>query len=147
MLTMLWLTSALKFWMGAYFRDVSLKSLGVVVHLGHGGQPCRIPGDFVKDFVVVETNGIHYVDMQFCGCYQTTGSHPRTQLLRAGLLPATHIRPTTAFTFNVLNTFHILTLQSKVSAYDYYQSLERLSDNTVNRDAKVSLLYFTVLSR
>ena len=132
----------MKCWSGVYFRDVSLKSLGLVVHLGHGGQRCDIPGELIKDFTIVNTTGIHYIDVQFCGCYKSTGgSHHRTQLLRASLFPATHIRPTIAFTFNVLDTFHLLTLQSKISAYNYYQTLERISNNTVSREAKVCLCH------
>ena len=32
--------------------------------------------------------------------------------------------------FNVLNTFQLITLQGKVSAFDYYYSLKHKSDNT-----------------
>ncbi|KAL1743885.1 hypothetical protein HDZ31DRAFT_39981, partial [Schizophyllum fasciatum] len=32
-------------------------------------------------------------------------------------------------TFEVLNQFHVITLHGKLTAYDYYASLERLSDN------------------
>jgi len=35
-----------------------------------------------------------------------------------------------AFTFDVLNTFHLLTLQGKVIAYDFYSALQHKTDNT-----------------
>ncbi len=34
------------------------------------------------------------------------------------------------FTFAVLNHFHLLTLQSKIAAYDFYLALERQTDNS-----------------
>ena len=46
-------------------------------------------------------------------------------------------RPQTAFTFEMLDTFHLLTLQSKISAYDYYSSLENKTNN-VSKSVKVS---------
>jgi hypothetical protein len=108
------------------------------VHLGHNGYPCPIPGYTVDDFTVINTSGVHSVDVQFCGCYGTVGgSHPRIQLLRAGLLPSTHTRPISAFTFDVLDSFHLLTLQGKTSAYDFYLSLVHKSDNTGLLDTKV----------
>lgn len=92
----------------------------------------------MQEFAVIDTNGIHTLEVEFCGCYTSPGgSHYRTQLLRVGLFPSTHIRPTSAFTFNVLDAFHLLTLQGKTSAYDYYLSLEHMTENTGRLDTKV----------
>ena len=92
----------------------------------------------MTEFTVVDTNGVHLTDMQFCGCYGSPGgSQSRNQLLRAGLLPSTHARPVTAFTFDVLDSFHLLTLQGKTTAYDFYYSLAHKSDNTRLLDVKV----------
>ena len=127
-----------QYWTGQFFDDVSLKSLGVKLKLGHCGSDCRIPHESSAAFTVVDITGVHVVDVEFCGCYASVGgSHPRNQLLRAGLFPATHTRPTTAFTFEVLDTFHLLTLQGKISAYDFYHSLAHKSDNTGTMDTKV----------
>jgi hypothetical protein len=127
-------------WTGNHFEDVQLKSLGIKVHLGHNGGLCPMPGNIVENFTVVDTNGIHSVDIHFCGCYATAGgSLNRIQLLRVGLLPPTHTRPTSAFTFDVLDSFHLLTLQGKTSAYDYYLALAHKSDNTGLLDTKVCL--------
>jgi hypothetical protein len=41
------------------------------------------------------------------------------------------------FTFDVLNTFHLLTLQGKVSAYEFYCALQHKTDNTSISDTKV----------
>ncbi|KAF9492480.1 hypothetical protein BDN71DRAFT_1591590 [Pleurotus eryngii] len=39
-----------------------------------------------------------------------------------------------AFTLDVLETFHLLTLQSKVAAYDFYRTLEHKTDNAGVKD-------------
>jgi hypothetical protein len=117
-------------WSGLFFESTSLKALGMRIHLGHNGNTCPLPGAFHKDFVVMATTGIHHVDVQFCGCYSEIGaSHPCLQLLRAELLPSSVDRPTGAFTFDVLNSFHLLTLQGMTSAYDYCISISRKTDN------------------
>src|SRR5215470_7471589 len=101
------------------------------VQLGHGGGSCPMPGDVRRDFTVVHTNGVHSLIVRFCGCgHLEDASLYRVQLLRMYWFPASLDSPRTAFTFDFLNTFHVLTLQSKISAYDYYLSVTRLSDNT-----------------
>ncbi len=52
------------------------------------------------------------------------------QLLRAGLFPVTSEHPQAATTFRTLELFELLSYKSKVSAYEYYQMLSRLTDNT-----------------
>lgn len=49
------------------------------------------------------------------------------------MYPATTVTPRTVFTTDFLNTFHLLTLQGKLSLYDYYQSIVRLTDNMGGR--------------
>ncbi|KAJ7047950.1 hypothetical protein C8F04DRAFT_1172413 [Mycena alexandri] len=44
--------------------------------------------------------------------------------------PASDERTRTAATFEVLDKFHLHTLQAKTTAYDFYAVLERLTDNT-----------------
>jgi hypothetical protein len=82
---------------------------------------------------------VHNIEAQFCGCYGSVGGSPnRIQLLRSGLLSPTHVRPISAFTFDVLETFHLLTLQGKTNAYDFYLTLAHKSDNTGLVDVNVS---------
>jgi hypothetical protein len=90
----------------------------------------------------MDTNGIHTVDVQFCGCFKSTGaSHPRSQLLRIRWLPATIERPSSAFTFDVLNSFHLLTLEGKTSAYHFYWSTSHKTDNVGVCGQKVCIRY------
>ena len=84
-----------------------------------------------QGFCIIDTNGHHTAAIQFCGCDRAAESgSPVQQLLRRDLYPATHIEPHTAFMFRMMEHYHIQSLQGKISMYDYYESLERLTDNT-----------------
>ena len=76
---------------------------------------------------VLHVNGVHVVDVQFCSC---RGSPRRVALLRMSWWPATPLEPRTCATFALLRQFHLLNLQGKMTAYDYYAALELLTDNT-----------------
>ncbi|THU83945.1 hypothetical protein K435DRAFT_603524, partial [Dendrothele bispora CBS 962.96] len=124
-------------WNGTYFERVSLRRLGLVVQLDHpDGSECENPYRGPSKFVVVHLNGIHRVQLNYCGCSRsfstTTGlQHLKwEQLMRMRWFPGTHSRPNTACTYQMLEQFHILTLSGKITAYDYYRGLERLTDNT-----------------
>ncbi|KAJ7114174.1 hypothetical protein C8R43DRAFT_1091380 [Mycena crocata] len=126
----------LKVWTGMFFEKKTLKQLGLRIQLGHWHRdrrcpvPERAPGD---DFVIVDDHAVHEVSLDFCGC--GGGSHTQ-QLLRAGLLPATSQSPRTASTFSVLRRFSLLSFESKISAYEFYHSLARETDNTGLNPAK-----------
>ena len=115
-------------WNGSFFVRASLRDLGLIVHLGHQGKPCRF-GRVLDNFTVVHTNGIHTVKVRLCACY---GEHsqPKFQLLRCSWLPASMEDPHTAFTFKVLNAYHLLSLQGKISREDYYLSISHHTNNT-----------------
>ncbi|KAK7050119.1 CxC2 domain-containing protein [Favolaschia claudopus] len=118
-------------WNGIFFATTFLKKIGFRLQLGHPpGETCGRPQHGHKDFVVVHDNGIHVVDVDFCGCDCATRAEPYIQLLHAGWYPSTDERPQTAVTFIALDRFHLLTLQAKITAYNFYTVLERLTDNT-----------------
>jgi hypothetical protein len=107
-----------------------LKKLGLRIQLGHpDGLPCLLPCTaFNNDFTIIDSDGIHDVALDYCGCHHAL---PKTiQLLRARLFPSTIVDPKTAASFRVLETFQMLSFTSKVSGYEYYRSLERRTDNT-----------------
>ncbi|KAL1698469.1 hypothetical protein EV121DRAFT_284741 [Schizophyllum commune] len=118
-------------WNGRFFEKTTLQSLGLRIQLGHPeGESCRSPQRAHADFTVVHVNGLHIVGVDFCGCRPSDRAVPhREQLLCAGLLPATIRDPQTACTFECLNQFQLITFQGKLTAYDYYTSLERMTDN------------------
>ena len=110
---------------------IPLKSLGLHIWLGHpAGQSCirPVPACTNDDFFVIDTNGVHEIGLDFCGC--ETAQSRMKQLLWARLYPATVRDPHTVATFRVLQQFHILSFKSKTSAYEYYSALVQLSDNT-----------------
>lgn len=109
---------------------MSLKALGLRIQLGHPDRTeCPNPENaFHDDFTIIDSDGIHLVSLDYCGCQLATSK--TTQLLRARLFPSTVIDPKTAATFRVLETFQLLSFTSKVSAFEYYRSLARRTDNT-----------------
>ncbi|KAF7313390.1 CxC2 domain-containing protein [Mycena chlorophos] len=99
-------------WTGEYFKRISLQSLGLRIQLGHPPrETCSIPRSTSTNFTVIHTNGIH-------------------TLLRRRWYPATVDQPNTCATFSCLDTAQTLSLQAKISTYDYYASLEWLTDGS-----------------
>ncbi|KAJ7846126.1 hypothetical protein B0H13DRAFT_2363209 [Mycena leptocephala] len=121
----------IEYWTGEMFQKKTLKDLGLRIQLGHwtpGNPRCAAPEPAPGDtFVIVNDTGIHDVSVDFCGC---GGGYKARQLLRARLYPATGASPRTAATFSVLRRFHLLSLESKCSAYEFYHSLARGTNNT-----------------
>ncbi|KAJ7863532.1 hypothetical protein B0H14DRAFT_2574911 [Mycena olivaceomarginata] len=98
-------------WNGSLFVRTSLKVLGLRVQFGHPpGEYCMSPEAGRKGFVVLHNNGID-------------------KLLHRGWYPSSEECPQTCMTFEVLELFRIVTLQAKMTMYDYYRSLERLTQN------------------
>ncbi|KAJ7150418.1 hypothetical protein C8R46DRAFT_1043775 [Mycena filopes] len=120
-------------WTDATFVKTTVSALGHRIQLGHPPhERCAAPEAASKDFVVLHTNGIHEdVQVDFCGCDKAleAGSH-EIQILRAGWFPSTHVRPQTAATFAQLEKYHLDSLQSKMSMYDAYGVMEKMTNNT-----------------
>lgn len=127
-------------WTGTFFERTTLQAIGLIVQLGHQrGSRCLNPGAAPRGFMIMHTNGFHPVSLQFCNCNQVHRAGTRyEQLLRAELFPSTALDPTTCCTFRMLEQFHLLTLQSKITAYDYYTTLSVLTNNTGTAKGYVS---------
>ncbi|KAF7322147.1 CxC2 domain-containing protein [Mycena kentingensis (nom. inval.)] len=120
----------IEMWNGQFFARVSLKSLGVRVQMGHRPRErCSAPTPAYSDFTVLHLNGIHSVNVDFCGCHLRQDAF-YIQLLRRGWYPATTTSPRTVATFQTLDTFHTLSLKGKITAYDYYGTLEHLTNGS-----------------
>jgi len=122
--------------------------LGLNVQLGHpvGERCCRPQGVTKGKFVVIHSNGIHVINLAFCGC-ETAKTYFRQLLCYCYCwLPATDDRPRTAATFQVLEEFRLLSLESKLSCYEFYNALAHHSDNTGLQPPKVchNLLFLLV---
>jgi hypothetical protein len=79
------------------------------------------------------------VALDFCGCDITQVRYK--QLLQVQWFPATTTDPQTATTFNVLEHFHLLSYESKISAYEFFHGLARRTDNTGLSPIRVSLKF------
>lgn len=99
------------------------------IHLNHPHGPCPAPEVLNDPFVVMDMNGIHTLSLQYCGCSQGRHLERYQQLLREAWFPASFERPRTAFTFDVLDTYHKLTLQGKLNLYDFYLGILQKTDN------------------
>ncbi|KAJ7448387.1 hypothetical protein FB451DRAFT_1533078 [Mycena latifolia] len=127
-------------WANEAWVITTLKSLGLRVQLVHTrGEICpgviaRTPEEAAAadsdSFCIVDNNAIHEVAVDFCTC--GTAPARTVQLLRARLYPATSLRPRSAATFRVLRKFHMLSFESKCSAYEFYNALARNTNNTGN---------------
>ncbi|KAF9491277.1 hypothetical protein BDN71DRAFT_1592386 [Pleurotus eryngii] len=116
-------------WNSHFFECCSLQSLGLCLQLGHPiDRRCVRPMPSFGDvFTVITSHSLIPVSVDYCGC--TTATSRDLQLLRYGLFPATTTDPRMAATFEVLRLFQILTFGSKVSGYEFYQALMRLTNN------------------
>jgi hypothetical protein len=115
-------------WNGSFFERLYLRDLGLRIQLNHPpGSICQWRTAGHKNFVVLHTNGIHSVNIDFCGCSPAVSC--KRQLLRTSWWPATPLEPQTCATFTLLNQFHLLSLQGKTSAFDFYRSLEYITEN------------------
>ena len=127
--------------MGSFFQNSSLWEVGHVVQLGHHhGDPCTNPEQSTQAFMILHVNGIHIINLVFCSCsHASEHSSQVQQLLRRRLLLATTIDPSTACTFQLLCAAHVLSVQSKLSLYNYYLAIENLTDATRMSGSKVCL--------
>ena len=145
----------LELWEGNCFSKTSLFEQGFILHLGHGGEICpqnqwrnnlwedvtSSPDDtFDADepivegeealgnvLVIIDSAGVFQHRVVWCTC---GGNIDQTmQLFQEQLFPATHRRPKSAFTFNVLDQFYIDAMECKTTAMSFFQKLRRLTDN------------------
>lgn len=118
-------------WDADFFHSRSVKDLGLRFQIGHRkGQDCPFvrPVPLNDPFVVLDNNGIHEVDIDFCGC--PGGVSEVDQLLNVGWYAATTTNTRTAATLGLLRRFHTLNLQARLPAYDFYNALVLLRNGS-----------------
>ncbi|KLO04068.1 hypothetical protein SCHPADRAFT_841060, partial [Schizopora paradoxa] len=122
----------IEFWNGRHFEKMDLSAIGMHVRLMHHGESCRHNPStkFAKTMSVVHTNGVHEVKLVYCACI---GHIPEfLQLFAHRLFPSSTTKPRLCFTFDVLKDFHVHSLTSKKSAYDYMRSIRRKTNALVS---------------
>jgi len=74
---------------------------------------------------IVHTNGVHHLPLLTCGCRGPEDVF--LDLANARFVPTSFSRISTLFTAAVLDDFRLSNLECKVSAYQYWQRLSRLT--------------------
>ena len=151
-------------WTGEFFKKTSLHAEGFILHLGHGGLCCpanstspATGGEVAEDgeqdevgevllegwepkdtrtLVIICISGVHQLIVSWC-CCPGAPDHG-TQLFQHKLFPASTSRLSTAFTFAVLEYFHVDAVECKTSASNFSSKLCRLTDFASPQSVPVS---------
>lgn len=107
------------------------------------GMPCPSHTRGHKDFTILHTNGIHTLNVDFCGC-ENSPPH-RDQLLEVGWWPSTPLEPQSAATMHLLRSFHTWNLQGQISPTDFYRGLEQLTCGDGLLSIPVRAIIFSLL--
>jgi hypothetical protein len=78
--------------------------------------------------IFVDASGIYKRSVRWCLCPNAPPVH--IQLFRMRFFPASFKRPSTAFTFRVLDQFHVEAMECKISAHNFYSKLQRITNNS-----------------
>lgn len=117
------------------FEDTTLSSLGMKLHLGHGGGPCPIPAHSSRQVHIVDTNGVHTFVVHFCMC---KSAKPQGDLLfEHRLYPTPGVYPRVAFTFDLLKHFTTIQVETACSAWSYFDALAQITDAVNTKDVPV----------
>jgi hypothetical protein len=96
--------------------------------LGFGSsKPGRHDKEGNPMMTIVDRSGVHEIGVSWCSCPEAP-EHD-LQLMMAGLFPATFRNPKTAFTFRVLEEFHLDNLECKTTPSQFFSRLRRLTND------------------
>ncbi|KAJ7858228.1 hypothetical protein B0H14DRAFT_3085090 [Mycena olivaceomarginata] len=113
-------------WNGEFWVDISLRDLGYVYQLGHGGLPCRFPDPRLLTMTVIELPYIYRVKFRYCKCQKSDYATNLQQLLRNCWYPATVTDPSTCATFTCLETFRVQNVVGNMNVHDFITAIERM---------------------
>lgn len=127
-------------WNGRYFERQTLADLGMEIHLGHRGKPCKNRTIAHQTTVrIINTNGIFTYKVNYCGC--DNAPEVAMQMMALRLFPSTLARPESAATFDVLKNAQMHSLCGKESIWDFYEVIARLTDNIrINLPVRSSII-------
>ena len=96
--------------------------------LGFGSsKPGRNNKDGDPVITIIDRSGVHEIGVRWCCCLNAPERD--MQLMAAGLFPATFRNPRTAFTFRVLEEFHLDNLECKTTPSQFISRLRRLTSD------------------
>lgn len=107
-----------------YLATVDQDVFGLGFSTSNSGQSDK---DGNPVIVVIDRSGVHEIGVKWCCCLQAPERD--MQLMAAGLFPATFRNPKTAFTFRVLEEFHLDNLECKTTPSQFFSRLRRLTSN------------------
>jgi CxC2 like cysteine cluster associated with KDZ transposases len=84
---------------------------------------------------IIDRSGIHEIGVRWCCCFDAPERD--MQLMTAGLFPATFRNPKTAFTFRVLEEFHLDNLECKTTPSQFFSRLRRLTSDEFPNTVRV----------
>ena len=89
------------------------------------------PGNFDKYgnpiITIINRSEIHEISVRWCCCPDAAGHD--MQMIKAGLFPATFQNPKMAFTFKVLEEFHLDNLECKTTPSQFISQPRRLTSD------------------
>ena len=92
-----------------------------------------------KILLIVHSSGMHHIGVRYCFCDAGVRSLD-SQLLLHGLYPASMDNPSTAFTFDCLDDFHLDNLEAKTVANTYMKKIRHLTNPFAPHRTKVFVL-------
>jgi hypothetical protein len=115
-------------WNRLFFEWSTLKDISLCVQLGHASREfCPTRELACKDFIVIHTNGIHIIMVDYCRCHSLPH---HTKLLWIAWWPVTPLEPKTCATMEVLHHFKLLNFQGRLTGFSFYQVLQYKMDNS-----------------
>ena len=95
---------------------INLDTVKAPQHLNADGNPW---------LTVIDTTGIHQIQVRYCRCTESSLIPEYLHLLKLGLYPASISQPRTVFTFRALDDYDVLNLETKASPQRYLAKLQR----------------------
>ena len=119
-----------------FWETSSLFDVGLVVSLGHGGVQCGFIRDGTKPrhMTAIHANGIGQLAVQFCACESKSEA---SQLIQAGLWPASWTQPRTVYDIRLMEHFRLLSVIAHTNAYDFFNLLAWKTDPLLPPSTKV----------
>jgi len=109
-----------------------------VFQLGFGSsKPGRNDKDGNPVITVINRSGVNEIGVRWCCCPNALECN--MQLMAAGLFPATFQDPKMAFTFRVLEEFHLDNLECKTTPSQFFSHLRRLTSDKFPNSVPVGL--------
>ena len=117
-------------------RTAAVKNTMQLLDLSFGSsKPRHYDNNRHPIITVVDRSGIHEIGVSWCRCHEAPKHN--MQLMMAGLFPATFRNPKTAFTFWVLEDFHLDNLECKTTPSQFFSRLRRLTNDEFSNTVPV----------